>query len=153
MVSGKIYFVDQNFKNKIGYIYKISDINNTKNYYGSTIKNLNYRFSKHKTEYKCKKIRSSVKEIFDEFGIDNCKIELIEMYPYNDKKELREREGLYIKNNECVNKRIPGRNRTNKEYYQHNKECRINYLREWRKKNNEYHKIWYQKRKQLKENI
>ena len=153
MVSGKIYLVNQNFKNKIGYIYKISDINNTKNYYGSTIKNLNYRFSNHISDYKCKKNKCSIREIFDEFGTDNCKIELIEIYAHNDIKELREREGLYIKNNECVNKMIPGRTRINKIYYQDNKEHIKNYVKEWRKKNNEYHKIYYQKRKQLKENI
>jgi hypothetical protein len=30
-------------------------------------------------------------DIFDEYGIENCKIELIENYPFNNIEELRKR--------------------------------------------------------------
>ena len=62
----------------------------------------------------------TVFNIFDEYGPDNCKIELVELYPCNSKMELEKQEGRYIKENHCVNKHIAGR--TNIEYYNDNKE-------------------------------
>jgi len=51
----------------------------------------------------------SVNYIFDRFGFENCKIELVENVPCNSKEELTKREGFYIQNNQCVNKHIAGR--------------------------------------------
>ena len=34
-------------------------------------------------------------DLFAEFGYENCKIELIELYPCNSKAELHAREGFY----------------------------------------------------------
>ncbi len=107
-----------------GAIYKIVDSGNNKAYYGSTINKLNSRFKGHKREYKYwkagkLKTKTSSFIIFDEFGVDNCTIELILEYPCNSRTELKKKEGEYIKNNECVNKLIAGR--TKKEYYN---ECR-----------------------------
>ena len=34
--------------------------------------------------------------LFDEYGVDNCKIELIETYPCNSIDEIRQREAHYI---------------------------------------------------------
>ena len=56
--------------------------------------------------------------LFDEFGIDNCKIELIENYPAESKAMLQKQEGHYIKNTYCVNKKVEGR--TRKEYQEDN---------------------------------
>ncbi len=39
----------------------------------------------------------------------NCKIELVDHFPCNSKEELHQREGEHVRNNECVNKCIPGR--------------------------------------------
>ena len=66
-------------------------------------------------------------EIFDEFGIEDCKIELIENYPCNCKEELLRREGHYIKSIDCVNNVIPHRmeeerKEVAREYYYKNKE-------------------------------
>ena len=58
--------------------------------------------------------------LFDEFGLDNCKIELLENFPWDNKEQLRQREGYYIRNNDCVNKRIECR--TRKEYKDEHKE-------------------------------
>jgi hypothetical protein len=91
-------------------IYKIIDLEYTKMYIGSTTQLLTKRFCSHKSKYnKYKKnnigyISSFI--LFDEFGIDNVKIELIENYPCNNKEELLKKEGEYIKNNICVNKII-----------------------------------------------
>ena len=58
--------------------------------------------------------------LFEKFGLDNCKIELVEVFPCNSKEELRQREGYWIKQEECVNKLVAGRNRV--EYYSENKD-------------------------------
>jgi hypothetical protein len=61
----------------------------------------------------------SVFALFDEFGIENCKIVWIEDYPCNSKKELDAREGYYQQKTECVNKYVAGRNM--QQYYQDKK--------------------------------
>ena len=43
--------------------------------------------------------------MFDEYGLDERKIELIEDYPCNSQEELLRREGHYIKNTDCANRR------------------------------------------------
>ena len=41
-------------------------------------------------------------QLFDKYGIENCKIELVENYPCSSKEELLKREGEYIQNNTCI---------------------------------------------------
>ena len=60
--------------------------------------------------------------LFDEFGIENCLIILVEQYPCNSREELLRKEGEHIKNTECVNKYVAGR--TVAEYESENKEQR-----------------------------
>ena len=95
-----------------GKIYKISDIDNNKCYYGSTIKPLRLRFILHKHDYNRVKNgtlrRYTACDLFDEYQFNNCKIELVEIFPCSSKEELLEREGYYIKNNDCINKIIAG---------------------------------------------
>ena len=59
-------------------------------------------------------------DLFDKYSLEHCKIELIEHYPCKDKEELQQREGYWIKLEECVNKCVAGR--TKKEYREENKE-------------------------------
>tara|TARA_R110001606_G_scaffold14424_1_gene60940 strand:- start:36 stop:572 length:537 start_codon:yes stop_codon:yes gene_type:complete len=98
-----------------GKIYKIVDNTNNNIYIGSTIQKLKYRLSRHKSKYnaylqgKCKYITS-----FDIIKNDDYNIELLELYPCNNKKELELRERHNIERNICVNKNIP--TRTHKEY-------------------------------------
>ena len=47
--------------------------------------------------------------LFGKYDLDNCKLELVELYPCSNKEELRKREGYWIKQEDCVNKRIAGR--------------------------------------------
>jgi hypothetical protein len=75
--------------------------------------------------------------IFDIYGVDNCKIELVELFPCHSKEELNAREGFYIRNNECVNKRISGQ--TDQEYRESNKEI----IREKKKKHYDQNKEAY----------
>lgn len=134
-------------------IYKIIDIGYNDCYYGSTCQPLSKRIGDHKKNYKCYKddkygfITSFI--LFDKYGLENCKIELVENYECKTKEELRQREGWYIKNNDCVNKRIPGR--TQKEYYEDNKDNKKDNMKEYYEKNKdkikELKKDYYEKSK------
>ena len=85
-------------------------------YYGSTCDSLCRRLAGHK-----KKVNTTTsKMIFDIYGVENCKIELVELFPCHSKEELNAREGFYIRSNECVNKRISGQ--TGHEYRESNRE-------------------------------
>ncbi len=86
-----------------GKIYKI--IVNIENcddcYVGSTCQSLCQRLAGHKSEYKYIKSIKSKKYIssyylFDKYGVDNCKIILLENYPCSNKTELRQKEQYYI---------------------------------------------------------
>ena len=99
-----------------GKIYKVVDNGYNLCYYGSTCQPLTKRLSTHKKDYR--RYKDGRKErpitlckIFDEYGIDNCKIELVELFACNSKEELHKREDEFIRDNECVNKFIPGRSK------------------------------------------
>lgn len=147
---------------KNGKIYKIIDNAYTKMYIGSTTQPLYKRFSRHKKDYELWKKGEKWKNgkeykitsfcIFDEFGIENCKIELIEEYQCDNKNQLERKEGDYIKNNECVNKNIAGR--TRKEYYEDTKKEILEKAKEYYV-DNKIKKIEYQKKytEQNKDNV
>ena len=129
---------DMNSKYQNGQIYKITDIGYNKCYIGSTCEKLSQRMTRHRGKYtsylngKCTKTCSF--DLFDEYGVDNCKIERIEHFPCNSKEELRQREGFHIKNTDCVNKYIP--QRSSKQYYNDN----YDFCREQRKLYGQLHK-------------
>ena len=65
--------------------------------------------------------------LFQEFGTDNCKIELIEEYPCENLEQLIKKEGEYIKKTiDCVNKCVVGR--SSKEYHEEHKDN----IKEWK---------------------
>ena len=110
-----------------GKIYKIVDIGYNKQYFGSTVESLSHRMAKHRYKYKFYlkdegQPRVSCYGIFEDFGIENCKIELVEYFSCETKDELFKREGEYIKNNDYVNKVVSGR--TLEEYKAETKEQR-----------------------------
>ncbi len=135
-----------------GKIYKICDIAYNMTYYGSTAETLSQRMSRHRSGYRQYKSRNCDKctsyDIFDKYGIENCKIELVELYPCASKIELKKREGEHIKNNSCVNKIIAGRtspewakdnrnlmNAYNQKYYNSNKAHILDRKKEYREAN------------------
>ena len=122
-----------------GKIYKIVDNAYTMCYYGSTTMQLSRRMAKHRMQYRLfsegKPNRISVFDIFEACGVDNCKIELVEEYPCATKEQLNKREGFYIRDNECVNKNIPGRSKA--EYRHDNREQFRQWARDWRAENKE----------------
>jgi len=125
-IRGKIYLITT--KNAIE-----GDV-----YIGSTIQNLSHRFGQHKEKYR-KQIGSNgtttTKLLFTKYGIDNCYIELIKLFPCSSKKELLDEEAKYIKERKCVNRYIP--NRTKKQYRIDTKESKVEYDRKYREENKE----------------
>ena len=121
-----------------GKIYQIIAPDNSK-YIGSTISTLTARFGNHRRAYKSwkdgKQKNTTVFELFDNHGVENCKIELIENYPCNSKQELERREGEIIKTTVCINQVIAGR--TSKEYRQDNKDILSNKFKEFYENNKE----------------
>lgn len=107
-----------------GKIYKVSDVAYTECYIGSTCESLNQRMARHRQEYnrflQGKRRNITIFKLFETYGVENCKIELIENFACNSIEELIKREGEYIKNTECVNRTIPGR--TSKEWKPENPE-------------------------------
>ena len=106
-------------------VYKIWSPNGKKIYVGSTTKQyLSQRMTAHRNDYnywKLGKRRLTTSFLlFDEYGLDNCVIELLEAKPCSSKDELHALEGKYIRELQCVNKCIAGR--THKEYCEDNKE-------------------------------
>ena len=135
-----------------GQIYKIVDVGYNKMYIGSTCEDLSKRMERHRTAYK-RYLRSEKKDtkvhlLFDEYGVENCKIELIEEYACSNKMELLRQEGHHIRENDCVNKRIEGRTpqeryKDNPEYYKekskiHYQNNKDGYIKEYNDNNREH---------------
>ena len=105
----------QDNKYSNGKIYKITDNAYTKCYIGSTIQPLSTRMGGHRRNYKkylngnCPLTTSFL--LFEEFGIENCKIELVEECPCENLEQLLKKEGSYIQNLDCVNRYVVGRTR------------------------------------------
>jgi len=128
-------------------IYKLWSPQGDEIYIGATTQTLATRKAKHKHKLNC-----CSKILFEKY--DDVRIELIEEYPCKNKMQLDRREGEHIRNHNCINKNIAGR--TNKEYYEDNKEqirkCKNEYDKEYREKNREKirerHKKYYEKNKE-----
>ena len=125
-----------------GRIYKIEPVcehDENEVYYGSTCQILCKRMDGHRSDYRLwtsgKHNKTSSHELFEKYGVENCKIYLVELYPCETKEELFAREGYYIKNNKCVNKHVPGR--TRKEHYEDTKEILLEQRKPYQK---EYYK-------------
>jgi len=106
-------------------VYKIWSPLGDKVYIGSTTKELLcQRMTTHRSHYQHWKNdkRSPITSfiLFEEYGIDNCFIELLVAKECLSKDELNQLEGKYIREVNCVNKNITGR--TLKEYREEHKE-------------------------------
>ena len=120
--NGRIYFIEP-----------ICEHEDNEFYFGSTLQKLCKRMDFHRGSYKRWKNGKSTKvmcyELFEKYGLENCKIYLVELYPCKSKEELESKEGYYIRNYNCNNKLIPGR--TKKEWCTDNKEKLQEYYKEW----------------------
>jgi len=110
-------------------VYKIWSTQGDKIYVGSTTKQyLSQRMDKHRSDYKRWKndkthLITSFK-LFEEYGLDNCFIELLEAKDCKSKDELAQLEGKYIRNLDCVNRCVAGQTRKQycKQYYEAKKD-------------------------------
>jgi hypothetical protein len=101
-------------------IYKIVDNKNKEYYIGSTTKSLAERMAHHRYAYKNGMGSLTSYNLFDKYGLANCKIQLLMNYPCNNRKQLEKKEGELIRDNECINKYVAGR--TKKEYNKEHKD-------------------------------
>jgi hypothetical protein len=90
--------------------------------------------------------------IFEEFGVENCKIELIEQCPCENLEQLLKREGEFIRNNFCINKYIVGRSSDEikaqkQKYREEHRETQKIYREEHRDELNEYSKKYREENK------
>lgn len=133
-------------------IYFIKNYINNLLYIGSTSRDINERLKEHRRDidkYPNFKLYKAMKE----FDVENFYVILIEELEVDDIKDLRRREGEYIKLiKPTLNKNIAGRDI--KQYQLDNKEELKNYrklyYRKYRKDNynrlNQYRKEYYKKK-------
>jgi len=138
-------------------IYKLYSHLGPKIYIGATTKRLlSQRAASHRYNYnnwikgRGRRVRSF--DLFEEYGTENCTIELIEAKSCTNKNESAKLEGEHIKKLQCVNKNIAGR--TEKEYIDDNKdtyklyrEANKDKFKQYRidhkEENTEYKKLYY----------
>ena len=113
-----------NYQN--GKIYKIEDLAGAMCYIGSTTKDyLSKRMVEHhRAMYKrWQTVKGgknfSVFKLFEKYGMDGCRIVLVELCPCDSRDELLKREAHYIRTSDCVNIHVP--DRKPQEYYDDNK--------------------------------
>ena len=125
-------------------IYCIRSYNTDEIYIGSTCSKLCKRMSGHRKHYKrYKKGSFHYVTSFKILEYDDAFIELIKKVSCNSKEELDKLEGEEIRSRVCVNRRIEGR--TNKEYYEDNKEYIKSKNKQYRKDNKESIKNYMKK--------
>ena len=139
-----------NSKYKDGKIYKITSEQTDKFYIGSTYQTLKNRFCCHKAEFKgfgrTKRVSLCNSHMICKYA--DCKIELIEDYSCNNKKELEHREAYYydLYKENIVNTNRPIRY-TEKERYDQNingrKDKAILNAKKYRKEHLEMRKVKY----------
>ena len=96
-----------------GKLYKLVSDFTEKTYVGGTIKELSVRKSEHETgcdRWINEKPNSPYVSSFELLKLGECRIELLENFPCNNRRELEERERYWIEHTpNCVNKVIPFR--------------------------------------------
>ena len=92
-----------------GKIYKITNDYNDDIYVGSTCDTLVRRFNSHHASSKVAKEKDRpIYKLFNELGFNRFRIELICNYPCEDKYQLRQKEGEYIRQIGTLNCCIAG---------------------------------------------
>lgn len=120
-----------------GKIYSIRSYKTDLIYIGSTCQPLSKRLNMHKASYNYYLKNGTLKYMSSKiYELDDSPyIELIKNYPCSCLDELRREEGKHIRSMECVNKKVEGR--TKKEWYNDNKEQRLEYQKEYYENNKE----------------
>jgi len=137
----------------LGKIYKIVVAQSNDIYIGSTFDDLAQRFKRHKKQYKLWKEGKTNGcgsfDLFDKYGIDNCKTLLIKEYDVVDRKHLQMYEQLWINRLCLYNVNIQSAFSIKKLYFkqwrQEHKEEQSEYGKKWREEHKDTIK---QKRKE-----
>ena len=112
-------------------------------YYGSTTQALSVRMAQHRDVYRKGTDKKTPNYLFLTYGVENCMIELVELWPCTSIEELEAREAYWVKNNPCVNKHTA---QHRAQWYKENK-VRLAELRDtWNKKNKKHRAIYEAKR-------
>ena len=114
-------------------------------YVGSTIKTLSQRMAHHRMRLK-QSPHIKLYAHMTELGIEHFYIELIENIPCNDVYELRAREGHFIREIGTLNMLISGR--SNKEWYDDNREIILQQRESNKYYLNEYGKQYHEQNKE-----
>ena len=124
-----------------GKIYRIWNTENDKIYIGSTVAALHKRMWKHRADAKlARNYKNSLYIEMNRLGHEHFKIELVEDYPCKSRNELNRREGEFIREyNSKLNKQIAGR--TQKEYYDDNKDMIATRDQKYRNENKDKIKV------------
>ena len=130
------------------FIYKIvssrEDFDEKDTYYGSTFTTLSGRMTKHRYQFTSDTKRATkTKQLFEKYGIDTCKIILLETLNDVNKQEREAREYEYIRNQLCCNERgktgLTGLGFSTEEYlhqyYEKNKEVFTERGKKYREEN------------------
>lgn len=141
----------------IGRVYKIIVNCSNECYVGSTIQECRARWQEHKYRYNNFKDgdrKITCYELFDKYGIENCKIILIKEYEVADKTHLEAYEQLWINKLRAINKQNPFciKKLWAKQYKEKNGEIMKQKSREYHQKHkeerNKKHKEYVQKNKE-----
>ena len=133
---------------RIGRVYRIIALQSNEFYIGSTFNELRHRWQKHKghyEEWKKGKGKCSVFDMFEKYGVENCKIILIKEYQVVDRRHLEVYESLWILKLKSINKNIPVafseikrfKRMADKRYAEINKEKIREYKKQYVKNNTE----------------
>lgn len=136
------YNVESKYRNGKIYCIEYQDIIM---YVGSTIRDIGRRM----VEHKCRATKMDKQKLYKflfEVGVENVTIRLLESYPCFSRKELHQREGMYIIDfKPQLNQAISGRSQ--KQYYIDNAEKIKDKVKLWRINNQdrskETHKKYY----------
>ena len=123
-----------------GKIYKIvGDDGST--YYGSTTQSLKQR----KNEHRSCKGTTAYQKIISQM---DWEMVLVENYPCESKKELLDREGWYIRENPCVNRRVEGRTgkEWRREYHENHREENLGKMKKYHADHREKRKVYITRR-------
>jgi hypothetical protein len=149
---------------RVGRVYKIVTRESNQCYVGSTFSTLRERWRGHKKDYNqyLRGNRGCVTsfDLFDAYGIEQCKILLVKEYDVLDREHLDVFENLWINKLQCINQLNPCgkiveclvRKERSRRWYEDNKEYALQQKKEWYKANKEYarqqRKKWHEDNKE-----
>jgi len=131
-------------------IYKIWTPLGKEIYIGWTTETLSEALKIHRCHYTIKRVKLSSFQIFDKYGFDNCKIDLLEEFIAETRDDILKKQAEYFRKYECVNKykRNDSNRKFNKDIYNKlNSEYNKTYREDNKEKIKEQRKLYREKNK------